>query len=50
MIRRYSEEVISDFDYADDTALICHETAQAKNLLNRVETEAAKNGLHCNAY
>ena len=41
--RRYSEEVITDLNYAEDIALICHEIAQAKKLLNRVETEAAKN-------
>ena len=47
--RRYPAEVITDLDYADDIALICHEIAQAKKLINRVEIEAAKNGLHFNA-
>ena len=40
--RQYPAEVITDLDYADDIALICHEIAQAKKLLNRVEAEAAK--------
>ena len=47
--RRYAAEVITDLDYADDIALIFHEIAQAKKLLNRVESEAAKKGLYCNA-
>ena len=47
--RRYPAEVITDIDYADDIALICHEIAQAKKLLNRVESEAAKYRLYCNA-
>ena len=42
--RRYPAEVITDLDYADDIALICHEIAQAKKPLNRVESEAAKMG------
>ena len=47
--RRYPVEVITDLDYADDIALIYHEIAQAKKLLNRVKSEAAKNGLYWNA-
>ena len=47
--RRYLAEVITDIDYADDIALIYHEIAQTKKLLNQVEAEAAKNGLYCNA-
>ena len=39
--RRYPAEVITDLDYADYIALICHEIAQTKKLLNRVESEAA---------
>ena len=46
---RYPAEVITDLDYADDISLICHEIAQAKKLLNQVESEATKNGLYCNA-
>ena len=43
--RRYPAEVITDLDYADDIALI----RQTKKFLNRVKSEAAKNGLYCNA-
>ena len=46
---RYPAKVITDLDYAEDIALICHKIAQAKKPLNRVEPEAAKNGLYCNA-
>ena len=47
--RRYPAAVISDIDYADDIALICHENSSAKKLFNRVESETAKNGLYCKA-
>ena len=36
---------MTDFDFADDIALICKEIAQAQELLSRMEKEAAKNGL-----
>ena len=40
---------ITDLDFADDIALLSEEINQAQELLNRVETEAAKVGLHVNA-
>ena len=35
--------------FADDIALLANKIAQSQELLSRVETEAAKIGLHCNA-
>ena len=40
---------ITDTGFADDIALISEGLAQAQKMLTRVETEAAKIGLHMNA-
>ena len=40
---------VTDMCFADDIALLLDELTQAKELLHRVETEAAKVGLHINA-
>ena len=40
---------ITDLDFADDIALLSDEIEQAKQLLARVEEEAAKIGLHVNS-
>ena len=47
--RRHPPVVVTDLDFADDIALLCEEIRQAQELLNRVEVEAAKVGLHVNA-
>ena len=47
--RRHPPVVVTDLDFADDIALLCEEIRQAQELLNRVEAEAAKVGLHVNA-
>ena len=39
--RRYSAEVITELDYADDTPS-CHEIAEAKKLLNRMNPKLQK--------
>ena len=40
---------ITDLNFADDLALITEEKEQAQNMLNILEHEAGKVGLHCNA-
>ena len=47
--RRTAPVTVTDLDFADDIALLCNEIHQAQELLRRVETEAAKVGLHVNA-
>jgi len=47
--RRVGPVTITDTDFADDIALISELMSQAQELLARVEIEAAKVGLHCNA-
>jgi len=47
--RRVGPVTITDTDFADDIALISELMSQAQELLSRVEIEAAKVGLHCNA-
>ena len=41
--------VATDFDFADDIALVSEEVNQAQELLSRVESESAKVGLQLNA-
>ena len=40
---------MTDLDFADDLALITEETEQTQEVLTRLEQEAGKVGLHCNA-
>ena len=47
--RRVSPEVITDFDFADDFALLSEEIQQAQELLSRVEMSVGKVGLRMNA-
>ena len=47
--RRGQSEVITDFDFADDIALLSEEIQQAQELLSRVETSVGKVGLRMNA-
>ena len=47
--RRHPAITVTDMMFADDIALLSNEIAQAQELLSRVETEAAKIGLHLNA-
>ena len=47
--RRTAPVTITDTGFADDIALISEGRAQAQKMLTRVETEAAKIGLHMNA-
>ena len=47
--RRVGPEVITDFDFADDIALLSEEIQQAQELLSRVETSVGKVGLRMNA-
>ena len=47
--RRVGPEVITDFDFADDIALLSEEIQQAKELLSRVETSVGKVELRMNA-
>ena len=47
--RRVGPEVITDFDFADDIALLSEEIEQAQELLSRVETSVGKVGLRMNA-
>ena len=47
--RRVGPVTITDTDFTDDIALISELMSQAQELLSRVEVEAAKVGLHCNA-
>ena len=47
--RRCPSINITDLDFADDIALLSNKIHQAQQLLKKVETEAAKVGLHVNA-
>ena len=47
--RRNPAVCITDLDFADDLALLTEEMEQAQEVLTRMETEAAKVGLKCNA-
>ena len=47
--RRIGPEVVTDFDFADDIALLSGRFHQAQDLLQRVETSVAKVGLKMNA-
>ena len=47
--RRHPPVVVTDLDFDDNFALLCEEIKQAQELLNRVESEAAKVDLHVNA-
>jgi predicted Rdx family selenoprotein len=47
--RRVGPVVATDFDFADDIALLSEEIHQAQELLQRVETSVAKVGLKMNA-
>ena len=46
--RRFPAVKITDLDFADDIALLSDEIQQAQELLTRIETSAAKVGLHMN--
>ena len=43
--RRVGPDIVTDFDFADDIALLSEELYQAQELLQRVETSVAKVGL-----
>ena len=47
--QRVPPTIVTDLDFADDRALITQETEQAQEVLTRLEQEAGKVGLHCNA-
>ena len=47
--RRVGPEVITDFDFTDDIAILLEEIQQAQELLSRVETSVGKVGLRMNA-
>ena len=47
--RRKPAVVVTDLDFADDLALLTEEIEQAQEVLHRLETEAEKVGLYCNA-
>ena len=47
--RRVLPIIVTDLDFADDLALITEQTEQAQEVLTRLEQEAGKAGLHCNA-
>ena len=47
--RRVPPITVTDLDFADGIALLCNEIHQAQELLKRVETEAARVGLHVSA-
>ena len=47
--RRRPAVTMSDLIFADDLALLASEIDEAQEMLSRVETEAAKVGLHVNA-
>ena len=46
---RFPTKAVIDIDFADDIALLSEEINQAQELLDRVESEAAKVGVHLNA-
>ena len=47
--RRNPAVIVTDLDFADDLALLSEEIEQAQEVLHRLETEAEKVGLYCNA-
>ena len=47
--RRTPAVTVSDLDFADDLALLNEEMEQAQEVLTRLETEAERVGLYCNA-
>ena len=47
--RRVPAVVISDLEFVDDLALLSEDIEQAQEVLLRLETEAEKVGLFCNA-
>ena len=47
---RYPAQTITDFDYADDIALLANAPAQAETLLQSLERAAAGIGLNVNAH
>ena len=47
--RRVPAVIVTDLDFADDLALLSEEMEQAQEVLHRLETEAEKVGLYCNA-
>ena len=47
--RRMTPITITDINFADDFALITEEKEQAQDILNILEHEEGKVGLHCNA-
>ena len=48
--RRYSAQIITDADYADEIVLLANITAQVETLLHSLELAAAGIGLHVNAH
>ena len=46
--RRHPATVLTDLDFADDIALLSEEIEQAQQLLERLEQQSAKVGLHLN--
>ena len=47
--RRHDPIVLTDLDFADDSALVSESLVQAQIMLERVETSTAKIGLHLNS-
>ena len=47
--RRKPAVTVSDLDFADDLAIINEEMEHAQEVLNKLETEAERVGLYCNA-
>ena len=47
--RRKPAVTVSDLDFADDLALLNEKMDQSQEVLNRLETEAERVGLYCNA-
>ena len=47
--RRHEPVILTDTDFADDSATICEEMEQAQNMLRNIEIEGAKVGLRLNA-
>ena len=47
--RRNPAVTVTDLDFADDLALLMEEMEQAQEVLNKLESEAERVGLYCNA-
>ena len=47
--RRHNPDVITDFDFGDDIALVTEELEQAQDFLHRIQENAAKIVLHLNS-